>query len=322
MKQMTLNETAAWLRDHDDYLILTHIRPDGDTIGSAAALCSALRRCGKAAALYVNPGITERYAAFAAPFLAAEGPSLATVVSVDIAGEGLFPEGFSGNVDLAIDHHPSNSGFAALTLLEAERAACGETILELIKLLCGEITKEEADLLYIAISTDTGCFQYANVTEHTFLSAAELTRAGADTAHLSSRLFRTFSKARLALEGYIYSTLRSYHDNAVNIAIVTREMMERSGAGEDEMDDIASLAGRVAGHQVSVTIKETEDGASKVSVRSNEFVNASDICAHFGGGGHARAAGCAIDCPPEEAAAKLLPLIEAALGYSCDDSHE
>lgn len=310
---MTLIDAALWLNCHDNYLILTHTRPDGDTLGSAAALTSALRRCGKTAYMCQNPGITEKFRPFTDKFIAPEGYTYDRVVSVDIASPGLFPEGFKGEVALAFDHHPSNSGFARETVLDDSRASCGEIILSLIGLLHDGPTKEEADLLYIAVSTDTGCFQYANVTERTFLAAAVLARAGADTAGLSRLFFRTFTRPRLALEGAIYSNLRTFHSGEIVANIVTLDMIRSCGVTEDDMDDVASLAGKLSGHRVSVTVREQEDGGSRVSLRSTGQVNVSEIAKLFGGGGHAMASGCTIDASPEAALSALLPPIEAAL---------
>ena len=307
---MTIDDAARWLRRNDGYLILTHTRPDGDTLGSASALCSALRRMGKRSALFKNTEVTERFLPFVSEFFAPAGFDIEHIVSVDIASTKLFPVGFEGKVELAIDHHPSNSGFAENTLLEADRAACGEIILELINTLHGGPDKTEADLLYIAVSTDTGCFQYANVTENTFLAAAELARAGADTAGLSRLFFRTFSKARLALEGAVYSGLRTYMDGKIVVNIVTLDMVRRTGVTENDMDDIAALAGKLEGHQVSVTIRENDNGICRVSLRSGAAVNVSDVARVFGGGGHAMAAGCTVKAGPEETLGLLLPVIE------------
>ncbi len=309
-----ISRAAAILRDGDGFLILTHRRPDGDTLGSAAALCSALRRLGKRAVLCPNSGITEKYAPFVSEYIGDDTSEYTIPVSVDIAGENLFPLGWQGHVELAIDHHPSNSGFASETLLWPDKAACGEIVLELIDLLCGGITSKEADLLYIAVSTDCGCFQYANTRADTFRSAAKLLESGADIQRLNKLLFRSVSPARLRLEGMIYSTLRSYRDNAINIAVITAEMIQKSGADGSDMDDIAALPGRIAGNVVSVTIKERTDGTSKVSLRSTDALDSSAICAIFGGGGHKMAAGCEMSCPPEEAAEKLLREIERAMG--------
>ena len=116
---MTVNEAARWLSERNDFLILTHTRPDGDTLGSAGALCSALRRAGKRAFLYPNPEVTEKFVPFVKPFFAEKGYTPVHVLSVDTASPNLFPVGFEGKVELAVDHHPSNSGFAENTVLDA-----------------------------------------------------------------------------------------------------------------------------------------------------------------------------------------------------------
>lgn len=307
---MNNKEFAKCLLGRDGFLILTHKNPDGDTVGSAAALCSALRRKGKTAYLYPNKQISQKLLPFSERFFAPEGYEPDCVVSVDIATEGLFPQGFEGRVELCVDHHPTNSHFAAKELIKAERSACGEIVLDLIKTLCGRPNKEEATLLYIALTTDTGCFQYANVNARSFSSAAELLRYGADNRMVSLVFFRRVTAARIRLEGMIYSSMEYYRDGKLTVATVTNDMLSRSGAGEDDCDDLAGLPGRAESSIVSVTIKETEDGKSKVSVRSNPEVSSSAICAVFGGGGHDMAAGCTISSPPEKAKAMLLEVID------------
>ena len=154
---LTVNECVELLRANDRFCLLTHARPDGDTLASAAALCSALRRAGKKAALFRNPDITETYAPLMAPYLWTEGER-GFVVACDVADVTMVPESWHGDIDLAIDHHPKNPGYAKATLLNGDKASCGEIIMELIELLCGDLTPEEAKLLYIAVSTDSGCF--------------------------------------------------------------------------------------------------------------------------------------------------------------------
>ncbi|MGN1001925.1 MAG: bifunctional oligoribonuclease/PAP phosphatase NrnA [Oscillospiraceae bacterium] len=307
---MTIRDCAAFLRERDGFLLLTHSRPDGDTLCSASALCSALRRLGKTAALYPNPEITERYKDMTAPYMGESGTEGACVVSVDTAGVRMLPLGFSGRVELAIDHHASNEFYAEQSLVMGKKAACGEIVLELIEELCGSVTKEEADLLYAAVSTDTGCFCYANTNADTLRAAARLLDLGAENGRLNKLLFRSFSYARLRLEGMVYAGLRSYRDHQINIAVVTLDMMERSGATENDCDDLASLAGKVQGSVVAITVRELEKGRCKVSVRTNELVNASAVCALFGGGGHSMAAGCTLDAGPEETAEKMLAAVE------------
>lgn len=307
---MNYKQCAKLLLTHENILILTHKNPDGDTVASAAALCSALRRGGRNAYLYRNSQINEKLCGFAEQYFAPEGFKYRFVVSVDTATEGMFPKGFEGNVNLCIDHHPTNSMYAADTLLKDEKSATGEIILELIQNVNAEITAEEATLLYIALSTDTGCFQYANTNAASFRAAAELVRLGADIYRINTMFFRKVSKARLKLEGLIYSGLRLFRDGQISVATVTMQMMADADASEDDCDDLAGLSGRIEGSVVNITVREQDNGSCKISVRSTPEVSSSDICAVFGGGGHAMAAGCSIQGDPEKAIALLLQVVD------------
>ena len=258
---MTVSECAKLLGSKDGILLLTHKNPDGDTVMSAAALCRALRRKNKKAYLYHNPQITKKMLPFVDKLFAPESFVPKYVVSVDIATEKLIPAGFDGKVDIAIDHHPSNSHFAATELIEAERSACGEIVQKLIVSLTGKLTKTEATLLYIALTTDTGAFQYANTDEQTFRSAAELVHAGADAHAVMLHFFRKTSLSRLKLEGMIYSGLHVYHEGKLVIATVTLEMMRAAAATEDDCDDLAGLSGRAEDALMNVTIRELSDGS-------------------------------------------------------------
>ncbi|MCD8343180.1 MAG: DHH family phosphoesterase [Oscillospiraceae bacterium] len=299
---MTVSEFVDCLRASRSFLLLTHRRPDGDTLCSAAALCSALRRCGKSAALLPNPDITETYAPFVEKYVSGDILPDCTVISVDTAAEHMLTEGFSGRVDLCVDHHGSNTLYAAKSLVRPDKAACGQVIVEIIELLCGELTREEANLLYIALSTDTGCFCYANTDAEALRCGAHLLERGAENGRLNKQLFRSASLSRLALEGRVYSTMRSERAGTVSIAVITQKMMDECGATEDDCDDLASLAGKVRGSVVAVTVREIAPGRSKVSVRTNEQVSACEICARFGGGGHPMASGCTIEAEPYAAA--------------------
>lgn len=304
------SECAAFLRENDGYLIVSHRRPDGDTLGSGAALCSALRRLGKTAYCINNQEITDNYKPYVAAYTAPEGFLPCCTVTVDVAGEGLFPEGAPGRVQLAIDHHPSNTRFAERTCLAAERSSCGELVLELIKLMGLEPTKAEAELLYIAVSTDTGCFQYSNTNAATLRAAAELIEFGAANSELNIRFFRTQSRARMKLEGMMLSGMQFYRNGKISVVTVTLDMIERAGATENDCEDLAGLAGKAEGSVVSVTVRETRPGESKFSLRSKPGVNVSDICARFGGGGHAMAAGCTIYAEPGAALEQMLRAID------------
>ena len=307
---MTAQECSQLLLSKNNILIITHTNPDGDTLCSAAALCSALRRAGKRANLFRNPAVTTKYMPHVEKYFAPKSFKSKYIVSVDVATEKMFAEGFDGAIDLCIDHHPTNSHYAKKELVCPDKAACGEIVLAVIKEMCGGITQEEADLLYIAVTTDTGCFQYLNTNAATFRAAAELLEYGADTGLVNVKFFRKASRARLKLEGMIYSTMGFYRDGKISVAIITKEMLRQAGAGEEDCDDLAGLAGRAEGASVNITIRERDNGSSKVSVRTGRDVSSSDICAVFGGGGHAMAAGCTIDCPPEKARDMLLAVID------------
>ena len=306
---MNAKAVAEYLQQRDKFLLVTHARPDGDTLGSAGALCSALRRAGKQAHLLKNEEATEKYLPFVGGYFAPVDYEYDTVVSVDTADVTMFPKGFDGGVDLCIDHHGSNSGYARQTFVSPHTAACGELVLEVIEALCGDVTKEEANLLYIAVSTDTGCFQYMNTNGDTLRAAAKLVDYGAENGKLNVEFFRSVAKERIMLESMIYSNMQFHRDGKVAIALITKEMIAESGAQPKDMDDLANLAGRPEGVIVAVTIKENDDGGSKLSLRSKPPVNVSDICAKFGGGGHSMAAGCKINGDVYTAAELVLAAI-------------
>ena len=309
---MTYTEAAAWLRARDRYLILTHKRPDGDTIGCAAALCRGLRGLGKIAHICPGTGETHLFTPYLEGLLAPEGYEPETVVSVDIAARGLFTESgklwLERGIDLAVDHHPSQEFFAKETCLDAGRAACGEIIYDILKEL-GQVNEETAVPLYVAVSTDTGCFQYGNTTADTHRVAAALMDTGIDVFPLNKRHFRTKTWARLQVERLIVERMHRYEDGKVAVAPVSLSLMDEAGATEEDMEDIAAFLGQIEGVETSVTIRELEDGACKLSVRTSGGLNATRVCALLGGGGHAAAAGCTVDGTLEQAEAAILDAI-------------
>lgn len=305
---MTVFEAAAYLRAHDNYLILTHRRPDGDTIGCAAALCALLRQMGKTAGVLYNRETTGHFEPYVERYWVADDFAYETVVSVDLAALSLFPDNaelFKTRVDLAIDHHPSYEGFGRESCVQPGRAACGEILCELAQEL-GQLTPEVALPLYVAVATDTGCFVYSNVTANTHRVAAALIDTGIDYKAANKRHFRTKSRKRLALEGELLRTMEFYDEGRVVLVAVPRELQRRMALTEADMEDLAALGGLVEGTDCAVTMKETEDGAWKVSVRTGARVNATLVCAKLGGGGHRAAAGCLIEHADYEAARAMI----------------
>lgn len=313
---MNVTETAALLRSRDRVLLLTHVRPDGDTIGSAAALCRALRDLGKEAYLLPNPEITATYAPYAAPYWAPEGWEPSFVVSVDIAALSLLPENakvYAGRIDLAVDHHPSQEFFAAGTCLEAESAACGEIVYAIIRELTA-VTPEIALPLYVAISTDTGCFVYSNTTARTHRIAAELFAAGIDPAPVNKALFRTKSKTRLAMEARMVADMELYDHDRVVVMTIPLALREQMHATDADIEELSSLAALVEGTDCGVTLRELRPGTVKLSLRTGPRVNATLVCKKLGGGGHAAAAGATIEGTLEQAKRATLAAIAEVTG--------
>ena len=300
---------AKLLLTHEDILIVTHKNPDGDTASCAAALCSALRRGGRRAWVFPNPQLGRKLRPYCEKYFAPELFKAKYVVSVDVADEKLLCNGFSGEVDLCIDHHPSNTHFAKESFIRGEKASCAEIVMELIQNINADLTQEEATILYIGLSTDTGCFQYANTDAAAFRAAAELLRYGADNTGVNTVFFRKVSPARLKLESMIFDTMRFYRDGKIAVATITLDMLRKTGAVEDDLDDLAGLAGRCEGSLVNITIREKEDGTCRVSVRSVREVNSCEICAVFGGGGHAMASGCTVPGTPKHVRELLVNVV-------------
>lgn len=312
---LTIREAAGLLRSFDNVLILTHVRPDGDTVGSAAALCAGLRALGKTAYLLPNPELTDTTAPYFRPYAAPEGFRPDRVVSVDVASTALFPENakpYMGRVDLAVDHHPSFEGFGRENVLRPSAAAAGEIVYDLLAAL-GPITAETALPLYVAVATDCGCFAYSNTTAHTHAVAAALLQTGIDVQAVNKTFFRTKTKKRLALEAAMLGGIE-YHDRErAAVLAVPLSLISRVGATETDAEDLSALGGQIEGVDCAVTMRELRPDVWKFSLRTGPRVNASEVCALLGGGGHAAAAGCTVEAPFQEAKRRMLEAIAQAV---------
>ena len=308
---LTVSQTAALLRTFDNILILTHVRPDGDTVGCAAALCAGLRSLGKPAYLLPNPELTDTTAPYFRPYEAPEGFTPDKVVSTDIATVGLFPENarpYAERVDLAIDHHPSFEQFGRENIVRPEAAACGELIYDILSDL-GPITPEMALPLYVAVSTDTGCFAYANTTAQTHAVAAALLRTGIDYQTVNKVFFRTKSRKRMQLEAAILNDCAFYDRDRVAVLSVPLSLMARIGASETDAEDLSALGPQIEGVDCAITMRELRPDEWKMSLRTGPRINATEACRLLGGGGHAAAAGCTVEAPWAEARERILAAV-------------
>ena len=312
---LSARDAAGYLEALDNVLLLTHVRPDGDTIGSAAALCRALRDCGQTAYLLPNPEITATYAPYAAPYWAPEGWQAEHIVSVDIADASLLPENaqsYRDRIELAIDHHPSQTFFARNTCLEADSAACGEIVYEIIQHLTA-LTAGIALPLYVAVSTDCGGFQYGNTTARTHRIAAALMDV-VDVAAVNKTLFRTKSRVRLAMESRMVADMKLFDHQRVVVMEIPLSLRQEMQATDADIEELSALPALVEGTDCGVTLRELRPGTVKVSVRTGPRVDACALCRILGGGGHHAASGATVEGTLGEARMAVLAAYRKVIG--------
>ncbi len=308
MSNLTRRETARWLREHDNFLILTHKRPDGDTIGSAAVLCLGLRQLGKTAHVLRNMEITDKYLHLHEGLNRDCPESGDTLISVDTAAPQLLPDAYSHLarfVRLRIDHHGSDTPFAPLQLVDSTAGACGEIIYDVLTEMGVTLDKRMAEALYTAVSTDTGCFRYANTTAHTFRVAAACCEAGGDLQTINQQLFDTNSFGKLRLHSWITENIRFRCDGQVAVCALPAQVERDLGLTEDDLENVSGFPRSIEGVKIAATLRQTGDGFVKISVRALPGYDAAKVCAKFGGGGHKGAAGATLKAELEEAAAMV-----------------
>lgn len=312
MGKLSYEQAAAWLLERDNFLILTHVRPDGDTVGCAAGLCRALTEQGKTARILPDPNTSGIFSEYLDGLLAGPDYVPDTVVAVDMAARTMFHEGarvYLDRVDLTIDHHPSQEFYAANTCLDAARASCGEIICDIVS-QWGPLTPQVALPLYVALSTDCGCFVYSNTNAACHRTAARLMETGIDCYPINRKHFRTKSFKRLKLESMLTDGLVLLDGGATAVVTLTLDMLAAVDAREEDVDDISAFVGQIEGVRNGVTIRQLTPERCKVSLRTQPGeLDASRVCALLGGGGHAAAAGASVDGSPDRTRRAVLDAI-------------
>ena len=317
-KTISRSETAEFLLNHDHYTILSHCRPDGDTIGTSAALCRGLRALGKTAHVLFNDEVTDRFFWLHEGLTKEKAEEGDTIVSVDVANFSLLPKGFQcleGKIQLRIDHHGTGVPFSDLELVEAGSASCAEIVWDLLKMMGLNPDKDIAEATYVGLSTDTGCFRYANTNDHTFHTAGECAAAGARIYELNQQLFEVNSLGRLKMQAWIVENIKMLRCGSMAVCAIPRKIEQEIGVSEDDMDNISNFPRTVAGVCVAATLRETPEGAVKMSVRAVPGFDATKIAVKFGGGGHKGAAGARILLPLQMAA----EAVEEVMLGECDE---
>ena len=305
MKNLNRAEAAGFLLVNDNFCILTHRRPDGDTIGSAAALCRGLRQLGKKAWVLTDPdAASSRLLWLLEGLTKEEAEETDTLVAVDVAAPGMLPkalEALADRVKLRIDHHGSATSFAQEELVDPASASCAELVCDVLTILGVSLDKPMGEAVYVGISTDTGCFRFSNTTAHTFLVASVCAQTGADIYRLNQELFETNTMSKLRMQAWIAENLMIFGDGKLAIVAIPRAVEDLLGVTEDDMDNISSFPRTVAGVCVAVTLRQTKDGTVKLSARAVPGYDCAALCAVFGGGGHKGAAGASCHLGLEQA---------------------
>ena len=309
-ENLSVSRAAELLMQRDNITLLCHRRPDGDTVGSAFALYYALKTLGKEVRVLCADPLPKLYGYLYPGYKTGRilYEPVEYVVAVDVATAGMLgslEERYGTMVDLCIDHHPSNSDYAAQTCLWSEAGACAEPVAAIIKAIGLPVSGRIAECIYTGLATDTGGFRYSNTSAGSMRLAAEIMESGVDTARLNTRIFESESKAKVLAEAAMMSALQFYADDRIAVMPVTLAVRAATGVTGEELEDVAGIPRKIEGVLLGITIKEHEDECH-ISLRSKEPVNADEIAKVFGGGGHRFAAGCTIKASVEEAAGLLV----------------
>lgn len=319
LSNITLTDVCNKLSAASSVLILTHMRPDADTLGSAFAMRELLVGLNKRAEIVNSDEIPKKL-----KFIFADGvlPKVAPsedftpdlVVSVDVSASkllGTLEEIWADKTELAIDHHALGTPFAKSTYV-GDVGACGEVIFDIFEEFKSRgydlLTRSAATALYAAICSDTGSFKFESVSADTHRRIAKLHEAGINHAEIARRLYDSRPISQIMATKAALNALHFYADGKLAVINFTQEMMKPDNLTREDIDDIITLTRGIEGVEVGMSIKQNAEDLTlfKVSMRSNRVADVSKLCAMFGGGGHVRAGGCTVNAENEIEAEKIL----------------
>lgn len=295
---ISAKETIEFLKNCDNVYIFTHQSPDGDCIGTGFALHDFFRSTGRRSAVLCSDEFPDKFKFITDTENNADFTP-ETFITVDIADKklmGKYEELYGDKINLCIDHHISNKDYSERTFLEANSAAACQVLYRLFCAMSFEISDYSAACLYTGIATDTGCFKYENTSAETHKIIGDIMfNHNLKYAEINRSMFDIKSKARMMLEAKFVNFMEEYLDNKLIIAAVTLDMMNEIGIDYDDFEGLAPMTIQLEGTEVGVLMKEREPNIFRCSFCSTDSVNVSEICKTFGGGGHAKAAGCVIE---------------------------
>ena len=310
-RALSVDETLAILCERARYLVLFHVHPDGDAVGSAFALANMIRATGREAYCVCADEVPERLH-FASKDLqesvlvssVPEGYNPDAIVSVDTAAPsqlGELYDVYKDKINLMIDHHGKGTHYAD-HFVSPSSSACGEVLYGLI---CGmaerfgmdDLPFRVKELIYTAISSDTGCFRYNNATPVSHKIAAEMLCSGVDAADINHKLFGIKSLKQMQVEHAGFERMNFYSGGRIAVITFPYSLKEQYGATDENLETLIDVARSVKGVEVAAVIKQfSPENRFRVSMRSSTDFDVSEICARYGGGGHSRAAGCTMNC--------------------------
>jgi phosphoesterase RecJ-like protein len=318
-------QIAEAIRENQRFAVLSHVRPDGDALGSQLALGLSLRTLGKDVRIWNEDGMLEKYSFLPSSELLTKPPAdpqdVDVIFALDTAIQNrlgtALPAVKSSKLCINIDHHPSNPHYGDLVYIDPKAPATGEILFELMSSQNLPIDPSIATNLYVAISTDTGSFQYPNTTARTFEIAAELVRAGVDVGRVSQATYENYPRRRVELLRDLLGTMRFAANDRVASFSLTLECAKKLGVLPEDNEGLIDHLRAIRGVIVAVFFEELPEGKVRVSMRSKtEKVNVCAICEKFGGGGHVLAAGARIRGSLTEVETKVLEEVRNVVGRS------
>jgi bifunctional oligoribonuclease and PAP phosphatase NrnA len=318
-------EIGRLLREHKKFAVLSHVRPDGDALGSTLALALSLKELGKEVRAWNEEGMLDKYNFLPRAELLTTPPSSPEAFDVGIAldtavqnrlGNTLAAVG-SAKLWINIDHHPSNPRYGDLVYIDPTAPATGQILYELLTSQKLPMTPAIAENLYAAISTDTGSFQYPNTTVRTFQIAAELVECGVNVGRISQLLYENFPRRRIELLRELLSTMHFAGDGKLAWFSLSQAAAAALGVLPEDNEGLIDHLRAISGVVVAVFFEELTDGKVRVSMRSkNEAVDVCAICKEFGGGGHVLAAGARVPGALAEVEKKIVEKACAAIEHN------
>jgi bifunctional oligoribonuclease and PAP phosphatase NrnA len=314
-----LSQVVHLIEHKQRFMITSHIRPDGDGLGSGLALYWMLRGMGKDVDVVLRDRVPPAYRVLPGSELVlvqddikGDYDAAFIIECSDVNRPGL--PSLKDHFVVNIDHHSTTNPFGDINWIDSTSAAVGEMVYNLCKALGLEVTKEIAECIYTALLTDTGSFHFSNTTERTLKIASELVRRGVEPARISQALFYSYPFSKIKLLGLVLAGIE--RDESGRIAWVTmdREMMYEAGASEEDSDGIVNHALSIDEVEAVAFFKELDRGVYRVSLRSKGKYNVAKVAETFGGGGHKNAAGCRVEGDLEEVKRRVIEGLQAAVG--------